>query len=158
LTGGPTDDEVFGQAGNDKIDGRGGDDVLSGSKGDDLIVGGVGEDTAYYWSAPLGVTASLATGRAVAPAWGTDRLSGIEDLDGSNSDYADRLTEDGGTNWIRGFSGPDVISGGGGPDILEGGKGNDKLDGGRGTDNGDGGSGKDACRRIERKRHCELKR
>jgi Ca2+-binding RTX toxin-like protein len=158
LTGGPTDDEIFGQAGNDKIDGGGGDDFLSGSKGDDVIVGGAGEDTANYWSAPLGVTANLATGRAVAPAWGTDRLSGIEDLDGSNSDFADHLTGNGGANYLRGFRGPDVMAGGGGPDILEGGNGNDKLDGGRGTDIGDGGSGKDVCRRIERKRHCEQRR
>jgi Ca2+-binding RTX toxin-like protein len=155
LTGGATSDQIIGQQGNDTLNGIGGDDFLSGDAGNDRVVGGAGEDTAFYWSAPLGVTASLATGRAVGPAWGTDRLSGIEDLDGSDSEYVDRLTGNGESNYLRGFRGRDIIVGGGGPDVLEGGKGTDRLDGGPGSDRGLGGPGRDRCRRIELKSSCE---
>ena len=154
LTGGPANDQIIGQLGNDTLNGMGGDDFLSGSPGNDVEIGGPGEDTAYYWFAPA-VNASLATGSARAGSWGRDRLSGIEDLDGS--DHADRLTGNGGANYIRGFKGPDVILGGGGPDIIEGREGNDKLDGGPGRDRGLGGPGRDKCRRIERKSSCETR-
>jgi hypothetical protein len=99
FTGGPLDDQIIGQLGDDTLNGAGGADWLSGSPASDTEIGGAGEDTAYYWNAPQSVRGSLTTGTATG--WGHDRLSGFEDLDGS--EYADRLVGNGSSNYLRGF-------------------------------------------------------
>ncbi len=63
---------------------------------------------------------------------GTDTLTGIENLVGSN--FNDTLTGDGASNRINGGLGHDVLNGGGGDDLLIGGLGNNTLTGGSGAD------------------------
>ena len=66
---------------------------------------------------------NLATGSATGQ--GTDSLSNIENINGSN--YDDRLIGNGGTNILDGKSGNDTLNGGLGNDILMGGGGVDQA-------------------------------
>ncbi|HET9541398.1 MAG TPA: hypothetical protein VFQ46_12420, partial [Candidatus Limnocylindria bacterium] len=71
-----------------------------------------------------GVTADLASGTAASAApVGSDRLSGIENLEGTS--YADRLAGDGGANALKGAQGADVLEGRGGADRFVYGQNND---------------------------------
>ena len=90
-------------------------------------------DTATYIDSAGSVTISLAVTTAQNTGGaGTDTLSNIENLIGSN--YADNLTGNNAANVISGGAGNDTISGGGGEDILRGGLGADILTGGNGAD------------------------
>jgi Ca2+-binding RTX toxin-like protein len=84
---GTADGEVLrGLAGNDTLDGAGGDDVLAGGAGDDSLTGGMGTDIADYSDAGSGVTVDLTITTAQnTGGGGTDTLSGIEGVIGSNS-------------------------------------------------------------------------
>jgi Ca2+-binding RTX toxin-like protein len=133
-------DLLLGQGGNDTLTSGDGGDVLRGGLGNDALTGGTGQDTASYRDATSAVSVSLAGGTS-AGALGTDRLSGIENLEGGNG--ADSLTGDGLGNWLGGrldndklfgLTGNDRLLGHGGDDLLEGGFGNDWLDGGIGVD------------------------
>jgi Ca2+-binding RTX toxin-like protein len=108
----------------DQLSGMGGNDTLVSGSGDDTLDGGPGTDAASYAAATAAVTVSLALqGAAQATgAGGSDTLTNIENLIGSN--FADVLTGDGGNN---------SLAGGGGNDTLYGGLGDDTLDGGKGT-------------------------
>ena len=121
------DDALFGEAGGDLLFGGAGDDRLDGGEGDDVLDGGAGVDTASFRSTLLhnrpGVAADLASGTATDLASGTaagaapvgsDRLSGIENLEGTF--YADRLAGDGGANALKGAQGADALEGRGGAD------------------------------------------
>jgi Ca2+-binding RTX toxin-like protein len=79
-------------------------------------------DTASYVGASAAVNVNLSTGIA-SGGDGTDTLSAIEAVTGSNFD--DTLT---------GTSGNDTLTGGNGNDILVGGFGKDRLIGGAGAD------------------------
>jgi Ca2+-binding RTX toxin-like protein len=127
LFGEAGDDLLGGSAGSDRLDGGLGDDRLDGGEGDDLLEGGAGVDTASFRSSHThhraGVAADLAGGTATDLAGGTaagaapvgsDRLSGIENLEGSYRD--DRLAGDGGANALKGAPGADVLEGRGGAD------------------------------------------
>ena len=127
LSGEAGDDLLFGGAGADRLDGGLGDDRLDGGEGDDVLDGGAGVDTASFRSTLLhnrpGVAADLASGTATDLAGGTaagaapvgsDRLAGIENLEGTF--YADRLAGDGGANALKGAPGADVLEGRGGAD------------------------------------------
>ncbi len=63
---------------------------------------------------------------------GTDTLTGIENLTGSN--FNDSLMGNNNSNIINGGLGNDVLNGGGGDDFLIGGLGNNTLTGGSGAD------------------------
>lgn len=105
---------LSGGNGGDLIDGRAGDDTLNGGQGHDVLIGGEGIDFASYVGDIRGVTVNLADGRAT-DGWGdTDRLSGIENVHGSDHD--------------------DMITGNIGDNVLTGGAGDDTLDGGVGLD------------------------
>ncbi|MHC2145138.1 retention module-containing protein [Pseudomonas sp. 210_17 TE3656] len=133
LNAGAGNDVLIGGDGNDILNAGDGNDLLIGGSGNDQLNGGAGIDTASYAGASSGVTVSLAnlaaqnTGGA-----GTDTLSGIENLIGS--DYNDSLTGDGNANLLRGGLGNDALNGGGGNDVLIGGSGNNTLTGGDGND------------------------
>ncbi len=133
LNAGAGNDVLIGGDGNDILNAGDGNDLLIGGSGNDQLDGGSGIDTASYAGASSGVTVSLAnlaaqnTGGA-----GTDTLSGIENLIGS--DYNDSLTGDGNANLLRGGLGNDALNGGGGNDVLIGGPGNNTLTGGDGND------------------------
>jgi Ca2+-binding RTX toxin-like protein len=125
--------------GNDDLSAFGGNDYLDGGSGDDALKGGKGFDTVDFFFAPRGVSLSLASGRA--SGYGRDRLSNVEDVDGSR--YADMLIGNASPNWLRGFGGDDSVLGVVGRDRLEGGRGDDRVFGGRGSDRLAGGPGRD---------------
>lgn len=114
------------EGGNDFLDGGEGDDTLFGGylddtllggAGDDVLSGGTGTDTASYAGATAGVTVSLAaSGAQNTGGAGIDRLSGVENLIGS--DFNDRLTGTNGQNVLDGGLGNDTINGGGGRDQV----------------------------------------
>jgi Ca2+-binding RTX toxin-like protein len=115
---------------DDALRGDGQDNAFVGGEGDDLIDGRGGRDQAAYFDAFVPVDADLALG--LATGWGTDTLTGIEDLTGSA--FADTLSGNDGQNAIGGGSGNDELSGRGGDDVLLGGNGSDEADGGDGVD------------------------
>ena len=108
-------ENAIGGSGNDTLIGNSAANILTGGAGNDTIQGGSGPDTANYRSAASGVTVSLAlAGAQNTGGAGTDTLSSIENLTGSN--FNDTLTGNSSAN------------------VLEGGLGNDLLNGGSGTD------------------------
>lgn len=118
LQGNSGNNFLDGRAGNDSINGGDGDDTIVGGLGNDILYGGNGVDTLAYTDASASVTVSLAlvavnqnTGAA-----GTDKVSGFENLTGS--DYNDTLTGDAGDNRIVGGTGADTMSGGAGDDFY----------------------------------------
>ncbi|MEF9898631.1 MAG: Ig-like domain-containing protein, partial [Pseudomonas sp.] len=133
LNAGAGNDVLIGGDGNDILNGGDGNDLLNGGAGNDQLNGGAGIDTASYAGAGSGVTVSLASaGAQNTGGAGTDTLTGIENLIGS--DYNDHLTGDGNANLLIGGLGNDTLIGGGGNDVLIGGAGNDTLSGGSGND------------------------
>ena len=134
LTGDGQGNSLFGDTGNDFLVGLGGndellggddDDALQGGAGDDLLDGGSGIDLADYTDAVgFGVNVDLADlgPQAVGGGLGSDTLTGIENVYGSN--FIDLLSGDAGNN---------ALYGGGDDDVLTGRGGNDHLDGGAGT-------------------------
>jgi hypothetical protein len=75
------------------------------------LKGGKGVDTADYFFSRQGVTVNLGAG--VAYGYGRDRISNVEDADGSR--FKDVLIGNASPNWIRGFGGNDIIVGGAAP-------------------------------------------
>lgn len=123
IVGNDGNDALVGGAGADTLEGGNGSDWLRGDAGADSIVGGAGNDYVNYSWSSVGVTVSLQTGVASGGEAAGDRLSGIENIWGS--DGSDFLFGDGSANWIVGN---------GGNDTLIGGLGNDTLDGRAGAD------------------------
>jgi Ca2+-binding RTX toxin-like protein len=133
FTGSASRDHFVGGPGNDALNGLGGNDLLSPGAGDDTVDGGAGaDDVVDFTSSAVGISADLATG--IATGHGTDSLSGIESILGS--DRADHLSGDANANRLRGLGGADVLRGRDGADVLTGGAGarNDVLYGGAGND------------------------
>ena len=164
----------FGGDGNDRLyGGYGGYDQLVPGSGDDSLNGGPGlGDRAVYQEAQDPVIVSLQDGTAAGTGTGTDSLTGLENIIGSQSN--DTLTGDAGPNYIsdgnngadtiHGLDGDDVVFSGDGNDTIDGGLGNDSLRGNGGDDSLDGGDGDDAlwggngtdtCTNGETNRGCE---
>jgi Ca2+-binding RTX toxin-like protein len=124
-------------------------ETFEGRGGNDLINGGAGLDRASYFQSASGVTVTLGLAGAqgtAADGWGgTDRLIGIENVEGSR-DSADRITGNELANVLDGLGGNDMLAGGAGNDSLVGGAGNDLLVGGAGKDSLNGGAGLDLFR------------
>jgi Ca2+-binding RTX toxin-like protein len=110
LIGGAGGDVLSGDAGNDALSGGGAGDALLGGGGNDTFNGGAGFDLASFFFASAGVQVNLSTGTATGE--GTDKLTGIEDLEGSR--YDDALTGNDGENFILPGAGNDAVDGGGG--------------------------------------------
>jgi len=126
LTGDGNANVITGGAGNDTLSGGAGNDTLDGGAGNDTLTGGSGSDTADYSNATAGVTVNLSTATAQNTVGaGTDTLSSMENLTGSN--YDDSLTGTASANIISGGAGNDTIAGGAGADTLNGGSGSDTL-------------------------------
>ncbi|MEA2476914.1 MAG: hypothetical protein QOC87_1113 [Actinomycetota bacterium] len=110
---------LFGGAGNDTLTGQGGPDTLVGEAGNDSIDGGTqakGEmDFAGYRFAPGPVVVDLSNGTATG--WGTDTLTNIEGIGGSDS-FGDSLTGDANDNVLIPFGGSDHLDGGQGEDLA----------------------------------------
>ncbi|BBH31985.1 retention module-containing protein [Pseudomonas sp. St290] len=133
LNAGDGNDILSAGSGNNTLHGGAGNDLLYSGAGNDLLDGGTGNDTASYAHATAGVTVNLGLLAAQNTLGaGTDTLTGIENLIGSN--FNDTLTGDGASNRINGGLGHDVLNGGGGDDLLIGGLGNNTLTGGSGAD------------------------
>ena len=130
---------LAGLEGDDDMTAGAGNDYLDGGRGSDLLKGGRGFDTVDFFFSRQGVTVNLGSG--VAQGYGRDRISNVEDLDGSR--FKDVLVGNASPNWIRGFGGNDVIVAGAGHDRGEGGNGHDRVRGGRGNDRLAGGPGRD---------------
>ena len=142
VLGGSGNDQFFGDgggnvldggAGNDTLDGRAGDDTLLGSGGNDSLAGGAGTDMASYATATGSVTVDLGVGSS-AGAGGTDGLTGIEQLIGS--DFNDTLIAGSNTDVsaMEGNGGDDsLIAGSASNAALYGGIGADTLQAGSGT-------------------------
>lgn len=148
LTGNARANYFAGLEGDDDITAGAGNDYLDGGRGRDKLKGGKGFDTVDFFFSRQGVTASLASG--IAQGYGRDRMSNVEDMDGSR--FKDVLIGNASANWIRGFGGNDIVvaaaghdrgEGGNGDDQVRGGPGNDRLSGGPGRDRLMGGGGRD---------------
>jgi Ca2+-binding RTX toxin-like protein len=158
ITGDAGDNYLWGQEGNDSLVGGAGADMLTGNSGNDTLDGGDGRDRVNYsddYGGPAitgkGVTVNLLTGIATDNWGNTDKLVGIEDVNGSR--YADTLTGNAADNNLWGGDGADTLAGndgndwldaGAGADSLLGGAGYDQLSGGAGNDTIDGGDGSDS--------------
>jgi VCBS repeat-containing protein len=125
LVGSTYGDILRGDAGANVLSGGLGDDLLTGAAGADALDGGAGVDTASYAGSALGVTVDLATGYGQSGDAAGDRLTGIENLVGS--DQADVLKGDANDNELLGGAGDDMLLGAGGADILDGGAGFDTI-------------------------------
>jgi VCBS repeat-containing protein len=132
--GGLTFDKVFaltvtgipgntfaGDSGDNVLDGTLGNDRFQGFAGNDTINGGAGFDRAIYTDATGGIAFNLASGTVTGPGVGTDTLTGIEGIIGTN--FADTYDATGftgstgvpgtpvGFNEFEGMGGDDVITG-----------------------------------------------
>ncbi|WP_404938537.1 retention module-containing protein [Pseudomonas atacamensis] len=133
INAGDGNDVLSAGSGNNEMHGDGGNDLLYSGAGNDLLDGGTGSDTASYAHATAAVTVNLGLlGAQNTLGAGTDTLTGIENLLGSN--FNDSLTGDGNNNVINGGLGNDFLNGGAGDDLLIGGMGNNTLTGGAGAD------------------------
>lgn len=93
-----------------------GDDTVMASASADLIDGGTGLDIVSYAMSHRAVQASLVTGGKGGYAEG-DRYTDVEGLEGSQ--FADRLTGNGGDNVLIGGAGADTLEGGAGRDVAD---------------------------------------
>ena len=119
IIGTDRDDELYGFGGNDTLDGGGGDDTLFGGLGDDALNGGDGLDRLDFQNITTSVAVDFASGTATGVANGTDQLTSIEGVTGS--DFDDTLTGSDRTDiWeeFRGGLGNDIIDGAGGNDFI----------------------------------------
>ncbi|VVP81098.1 retention module-containing protein [Pseudomonas fluorescens] len=133
INAGDGNDVLTAGSGNNELHGGAGNDLLYSGPGNDLLDGGTGSDTASYAHASAGVTVNLGLlGAQNTLGAGTDTLTGIENLVGSN--FNDTLTGDNNNNVINGGLGNDILNGGGGDDLLIGGMGNNTMTGGAGAD------------------------
>jgi Ca2+-binding RTX toxin-like protein len=134
FVGNPNANRLTGAGGNDLLDGDRGADILDGGAGNDTLIGGLeadiidggsGTDTADY-SAALGVTVNLASGRGSGSHAEGDTYSGIENVIGSR--VSDIFLGNGAANTFRGGDGNDVYHVGAGDVVVEGvNEGNDKV-------------------------------
>ena len=161
IFGGDAGDNLDGGLGNDTIDGKGGSDTVTGGGGDvDTIItdfgfpgtvdalanlsGGAGTKDKLTFTYPLGVTATIGSGR------------GFESIIGSPGSDSITVTAVDEVSLISGGVGNDSlvagnnsatfetqIIGGDGNDTLVGGTGRDILDGGLGIDSMSGNGGDD---------------
>ncbi len=141
LDGGAGNDTLRGGVGADTLNGGTGNDTLRGGPGADTLDGGAGEDWADYTDSRGGVMVDLSQGTGIGGDAQGDRLSNIENIEGSA--HNDVLTGDDGNNELVGNGGNDTLNGGMGNDTLNGGAGNDTLAGGTGDDMLNGGAGND---------------
>ena len=132
LSGAGGNDILLGGAGNDSLSGGASDDELWGEAGNDTLDGGAGIDTARYLNATAGANVNLSAGTAADGFGGTDSLTGIENVHGS--EFGDTINGSGGDNRLQGFGGNDILNGMAGGDILLGGDGDDAINGGGGDD------------------------
>lgn len=133
ITGGTNADFLVGGGGDDALNGGDGADTLIGGGGNDSIIGGAGVDTVNYSVAAAGATVRLNLATASDGSGGTDTISGVENVTGSN--FNDTLVGNGANNVLSGGLGSDTLLGLNGDDVLIGGSGAaNEIYGGAGDD------------------------
>ena len=110
-----------GDSGDNVLNGTPGNDRFQGFAGNDTINGGLGFDRAIYTDATAGIAFNLASGTVTGAGVGTDTLTGIEGIIGTN--FADTYDATGftgnsgipgtpiGFNEFEGMGGNDTITG-----------------------------------------------
>ncbi len=147
ITGTVANNTINAGNGNDTVNGLAGNDtflatlVAGGTDGNDTYNGGDGYDYYDMSATSANANVNLNTGLAVSGQIGSDKLSSIEGVIGSQGNNV--LTGDGYGNVLKGLAGDDSLSGGIAADNLDGGDGNDYLDGGDHNDIMFGGAGND---------------
>ncbi|MEP0069086.1 calcium-binding protein [Pyruvatibacter sp.] len=112
-------ESLIGSQHSDTLIGDSADNYFFGLQGNDIITGAGGVDTVSYEDIGLGggaVVVNLATGTASDGFGGTDTLSGIERVVGT--DFSDSLTGDANDNSFLPGVGNDTVNGGGGTDFV----------------------------------------
>ena len=158
LSGGSGNDWIYGYAGNETLIGGPGDDFIRPGSGDDQVDGGDGliDRIIFNFNAISSVSVNLQSGIAFSLETGTDTISNIEGVVGTNFDdvllgmavIASYIEGMGGDDSISGGSGNDSLLGGDGQDTVNAGPGNDFILGGGGNDLLSGGLGADIFRLI----------
>nr|WP_314094957.1 M10 family metallopeptidase [uncultured Shinella sp.] len=114
LIGNNLSNSISGGGGIDTLDGGAGNDTLHGGASADELVGGAGSDTASYFYAYKGVTASLTRPSINTNDAAGDTYSSVENLAGSS--FGDKLVGNTDDNRINGYKGNDTLTGGSGAD------------------------------------------
>ena len=121
LTGDENANTLVGTGEADTLNGLGGNDLLQGLADNDLLNGSLGFDRAVYTDATGGITVNLAAGTATGAGVGSDTLSGVEGVVGS--DFADTFNAAGftGLTGLPGVAaGQNEFEGRGGDDLIIG--------------------------------------
>ncbi|HEY0027074.1 MAG TPA: M10 family metallopeptidase C-terminal domain-containing protein [Allosphingosinicella sp.] len=109
-------ENLTGSANADTLTGDDNANVIEGGLGDDVLAGGAGIDTlAFTGSTPA--TVNLATLTAQVTGWGTDTISGFENV--RTGSGADNVTGDTNDNIFFDGGGNDTYNGAGGIDTLD---------------------------------------
>ena len=99
---------------------------MVGGPGNNTVKGGAGSNTVDFSAAPAGVSVNLATGKATGGWGGTQTVSGVQNITGSNFNDVLKAGAKGGT--LKDGNGNDLIVGSpGGHDNLTAGSGNDTF-------------------------------
>ena len=144
-------DELYGFSGDDTINGMGGDDWLYGGVGDDIIDGGAGFDRIDFRESASSVVVDFSAGTAAGAAIGSDKISNIERVIGSNFDdtLIGSTTDDDVWESFTGGLGDDIIDGAGGNDYVWYGRSNAGIQVDLETGIVTGGEGEDQLTSIE---------
>ena len=120
IDGTDADDKLYGYSGNDTINGLKGDDWLYGGAGNDVIDGGIGFDRIDFRESTSSVVVDFSAGTAAGAAIGSDKISNIERVIGSNLDdtLTGSTTDDDVWESFTGGLGDDIIDGAGGNDYV----------------------------------------
>lgn len=137
-------ENIVGSAYNDVLTGDASNNLFMAGAGSNTLNGGDGSDTADYTSETAGITVNLFTGTVTKNAGGSDTLSFVENIVGSN--FSDTIEGNSSENTLSGGGGDDLIYSYNGTDILYGGDDNDTLSGGNGDDFLFGDAGNDTIR------------
>jgi Ca2+-binding RTX toxin-like protein len=143
ITGGSSDNLMFGLAGRDAIYGLAGNDVLDGGRDRDRLVGGSGNDTYIFDGRDVIVegangglldTVISRVDCTLAANVENLTLTGWRDATGIGNASRNTILGNTGDNSLSGGIGNDSINGGAGNDTVNGGDGSDLLIGGTGND------------------------
>ena len=125
LTGGSTNDEIYGLGGSDRLDGGAGADTLNGGAGDDTyVVDNVG-DSVIEGSGQGTDTVQSSVDFVLATYVEHLTLTGSAAINGTGNALNNTIIGNGLNNNLSGLDGDDRLDGGVGADNLTGGNGND---------------------------------
>src|SRR4029453_6281472 len=119
LSGGSAGDSLYGGAGEDTLDGKGGNDLIEGGDGGDKLVGGDGADTIRGGKGGDLIAGDMAEVTSV--------FADAEKTILTSTEFASKVSANGGNDSIEGGDGIDIIFGGKGGDNISRNAGNDRL-------------------------------